>query len=112
MLVVSIQIYESKDFNILCYWTLVYQKPDPQPTLHLIRLGEKANEVAKKKLSILLRDVKTINCVPLTNDKRQQVPLGIDLTTADREQSFLVKTLEEKKEFITNLRKVCNQSKK
>ncbi len=91
---------------------LVYQKPDPQPTLHLIRMGEKTNEVAKKKQSILLRDVKTIDCAPVTNDKRQQSSLSIDITTADREHSFLAITSEEKKEFITNLRKVCSKKKK
>jgi len=70
-------------------------------------LGEKANEIAKKKTSILLRDVKTIDYAPITTDKRQQSSLGIDITTTDREYSFLSITLEEKKEFITNLRKVC-----
>lgn len=71
-------------------------------------MGEKANEIAKKKISILLRDVKTIDYAPVTHDKRQQSSLGIELTTAEREHSFLSITLEEKKEFITNLRKVCN----
>ncbi len=70
-------------------------------------MGEKANEIAKKKTSILLRDVKTIDYAPITTDKRQQSSLGIDITTTDREYSFLSITLEEKKEFITNLRKVC-----
>jgi len=72
-------------------------------------MGEKANEVAKKKQSILLRDVKTINYAPVTNDKRQQSSLGIDITTIDREYSFLAIKSEEKKEFITSLKKVCNK---
>jgi phosphorylcholine metabolism protein LicD len=72
-------------------------------------MGEKTNEVAKRKQSILLRDVKTINCAPVTNDKRQQSSLGIDITTVDREYSFLVITAEEKKEFLSSLRKVCNK---
>jgi hypothetical protein len=72
-------------------------------------MGEKANEVAKRKQSILLRDVKTINCAPVANDKRQQSSLGIDITTADREHSYLVMTAEEKKEFVSSLKKVCNQ---
>ena len=69
-------------------------------------MGEKANEVTKKKMDILLRDVKSIDCAPTTNDERQQLSLGIDLTTNDRECSFLVKTVEEKTDFIRNLRKV------
>jgi hypothetical protein len=73
-------------------------------------MGEKANEVAKRKQSILLRDVKTINCAPIANDKRQQSSLGIDITTIDREYSFLVITAEEKKEFLSSLRKVCNKN--
>ncbi len=72
-------------------------------------MGEKSNEVAKRKQSILLRDVKTINCAPIANDKRQQSSLGIDITTIDREYSFLVITAEEKKEFLSSLRKVCNK---
>jgi hypothetical protein len=72
-------------------------------------MGEKANEVAKKKLDLLLRDIKTINCVPSTNDNRRQSSLGIELTTADRDHSFLAITFEEKKAFITNLRKVCRK---
>ncbi len=72
-------------------------------------MGEKANEAAKRKQSILLRDVKTINCAPVANDKRQQSSLGIDITTADREHSYLVMTAEEKKEFVSSLKKVCNQ---
>jgi hypothetical protein len=72
-------------------------------------MGEKANEVAKKKLDLLLRDIKTINCVPSTNDNRRQSSLGIELTTADRDHSFLAITFEEKTAFITNLRKVCRK---
>jgi hypothetical protein len=72
-------------------------------------MGEKANEVAKKKLYIILRDVKTIDCAPVANDKRQQSSLGIAITTADREHSFLAITAEEKKKFITNLRQVCSE---
>lgn len=74
-------------------------------------MGEKTNEVAKMKQTILLRDVKTINCAPVSSDKRQQSPLGIDIATADREHSFLVLTPEEKNEFITNLKKVCINTK-
>ena len=70
-------------------------------------MGEKASEVAKKKLELLLRDIKTINCPPTTNDNRRQSSLGIELTTADREHSFLANTFEEKRAFLINLRKVC-----
>ncbi len=72
-------------------------------------MGEKANEVAKKKLDLLLRDIKTINCAPSANDNRRQSSLGIELTTGDRDHSFLAITFEEKKAFITNLRKVCRK---
>ena len=88
---------------------LVYQKSDPQPSIHLIRLGEKSNEVPKKKLDLLLRDVKTVNFAPTITDKRQQSSLAIELTTADREHTFIALTAEEKKEFTINLRKVCDQ---
>lgn len=75
-------------------------------------MGEKANEVAKKKQTILLRDVKTINCAPVSNDKRQQLPLGIEIGTNDRDHLFLVITAAEKIEFITNLKKVCSHIKR
>ena len=71
-------------------------------------MGEKVNEVAKKKLSLLLRDIKTINCASISN---QQPSLAIELTTADREHSFLVKTSEEKKQFITSLSNVDHSHK-
>ena len=88
---------------------LVHQKPDPQPTLYLVRMGEKANEVSKKKLELLLRDVKTIDFAPSTNDNRQQSALRIELTTADRDHSFVALTFDEKKAFLITLRKVCNR---
>ncbi|CAF4595135.1 unnamed protein product [Rotaria sp. Silwood1] len=95
-----------KILSALALLLTVYQKADPQPTLHLVRLGEKTNEIAKKKINIILSDIKTIDYAPVINDKRQQSSLGIDITTADREFTFLASTSEEKKEFITNLRKI------
>ncbi|CAF4250828.1 unnamed protein product [Rotaria sp. Silwood2] len=96
---------KSKDkMYILC--ACIYQKADPQPTLHVVRLGEKANEIAKKKINIILSEIKTIDYAPVINDKRQQSSLSIDITTADRDYSFIALTSEEKKEFITNLRKI------
>ncbi|CAF0977524.1 unnamed protein product [Rotaria sordida] len=96
---------KSKDkMYILC--GCIYQKADPQPTLHIVRLGEKTNEIAKKKINILLSDIKTIDYAPVINDKRQQSSLCIDIITTDREFSFLALTSEEKKEFFTNLRKI------
>ncbi|CAF0927129.1 unnamed protein product [Adineta steineri] len=98
---------KSKDkAYIIC--ACIYQKADPQPSLHLIRMGEKANEIAKKKATILLRDVKTIDCAPVPNDKRQSSSLGIDITTTEREYSYQALKLEEKQEFLTNLRKITN----
>jgi hypothetical protein len=87
---------------------LVYQKPEPQPTLHLIRMTDKSNDIPKKKTSLILRDVKTIDYAPVTHDKRQSSSLALDFQTADREYAFLVLTIEEKKEFLSNLRKVSS----
>jgi hypothetical protein len=88
---------------------LVHQKPDPQPSIYLVRMGEKANEVSKKKLDLLLRDIKTIDFAPTTNDNRQQSALRIEFTTAERDHSFIALTFEEKKAFLINLRKVCKR---
>ena len=109
VLVVSQTIVQKK--RLFPWEILVYQKSDPQPSIHLIRLGEKTNEVAKKKLDLLLRDVKTVNFAPTMNDKRQQSSLAIELTTADREHTFVAVTFEEKQEFVINLRKVCCKKK-
>jgi hypothetical protein len=54
-----------------------------------------------------LQDIKTIDYAPATNDKRQPSSLTIDIITTDREYSFLAISLDEKKEFLTTLRKVC-----
>ena len=84
----------------------VYQKPDPQPSLHLVRLGEKANDIPKKKATILLRDVKTVEFAPPNTDKRAQSASIFEIRTSDREYSLLALTAEEKKEFLSNLKKV------
>jgi len=89
---------------ILC--ACVYQKVDPQPSLHLVRFGEKPNDIPKKKATFLLRDVKTIDFTPLNNDKRPQSSNIFDLRTSDREYSLMVSTVEEKTEFLNNLRKI------
>ena len=87
-------------------YRLVYQKAEPQPSLYLVRFSEKANEIPKKKATVILSDVKTIDYSPTTADKRHPSSLVFDLRTADREYSFLTLTSEEKKEFFTNLTKV------
>ncbi|CAF4360437.1 unnamed protein product [Rotaria socialis] len=89
---------------IIC--ACIYQKADAQPTLHLLRFGDKGYEIARKKMNILLCDVKTIDYAPVINDKRQPSTLGIDIVTADREYSFLALSFDEKKEFVSNLRKI------
>ncbi|CAF4094180.1 unnamed protein product, partial [Rotaria magnacalcarata] len=89
---------------IIC--ACIYQKADAQPTLHLLRFGDKGYELTKKKINILLCDVKTIDYAPVANDKRQPSTLGIDIVTADREYSFLALSFDEKKEFVSNLRKI------
>ena len=69
-------------------------------------MNEKTSEISRKE-SILLRDVKTVDYAPAANAKRQQSPLAIDITTTtDGDHSFIALTPEEKKEFLTNLRKV------
>ena len=92
--------------SIVTDFVIVYEKSDPQPSVHLIRLGERSNEAPKKKISISLRDVRTINFMPNNGDKRQSSNLNFDLRTADQEYFYTAGTAEEKKEFIINLRKV------
>lgn len=88
---------------ILC--ACIYQKPDPQPSLHLVRLGEKANDIPKKKTTIILRDVKTVDFNSLNVDKRSSSTNTFDLRTSDREYSLLVMNAEEKKRISKQFEK-------
>lgn len=85
---------------------LVYEKSDPRPTLHLVRLPEKSNEFPKKKNSNLLRDIKMIDFAPSNAEKRQSSNVQFDLKTSDQEFSYATLSFDEKKEFIVALRKV------
>ena len=58
-----------------------------------------------------MSDIKTIDYAPVTNGKHQLSPLGFVITTSERDYLYLALTSEEKKEFITNLRKVCTKKK-
>lgn len=101
-----------KNFFLSLNSISVSQKVDPQPSLHLVRFGEKPNDIPKKKATFLLRDVKTIDFTPLNNDKRPQSSNMFDLRTTDREYSLMVSTIEEKKEFLNNLKKVSSRRRK
>ncbi|CAF0788718.1 unnamed protein product [Didymodactylos carnosus] len=94
---------------ILC--ACIYPKADPQPTIHLIKIPEKSTETCKKKTSLLLRDIKTIDCAPdkrstTKTNARAEKERGIDIIHVDREYSFACVTNEEKQEFLITLRKV------
>lgn len=108
-LILTFELNPFSKYHLFCFhfFFQVYEKTDPQPSLHLIRLGEKTNEITKRKFSSLLRDVKTIDYASKSNDQQQTSTLTIDFTTNDREYSFLATTFEEKKEFFIKIRKVC-----
>lgn len=54
-----------------------------------------------------MSDVKLIDYDPAPNDKRPQGSHAIELKAAERDYTFIVVTPDEKKEFVTNLKKVC-----